>query len=139
MIILASDHKSPHFKLPWFPFGWEVLRSEHDYWFHLVTFNSEGKVTIVAKCSVFMSLDDSHATLENVFVPLAHRGHGYAQCLIKYIISVLPCNNICAKVAAANTSANKTFEKVFGAPVETASGQVMYCYVRPPPFSENCL
>lgn len=140
MIVIVSEHQTPDKRLPWLPFGLEVLCGNHDYWFHLAETTKNGKDVILAKCSVFVALDDSHASLENVFVPLAHRGHGYAQCLLRHILSVLPCNEICVKVSASNTAGNRTFEKVFGPPVQTEEGKVLYCFKRPPPFNEaDCL
>jgi hypothetical protein len=111
MNLLRSNFKSPYRQLPWWPDRWQILLSDSDCWFHLVTFNTSNKVIVLAKCSVQCSENK-----EDVFVPVVNRGHGYALVLLRLVLERLDCFAVHVQAASDNVPANKTYEKVFGAP-----------------------
>lgn len=111
---------------------WEIIGSNNDYWFHLVSEN-ENKITILAKCSVSIEYKYAQARIENVFVPFKYRGNGYAYLLLKEVIKILKRYDINEDIIYSvdakprfkleyiylfaivdNIPANKTYEKLFG-------------------------
>lgn len=83
---------------------------------------------VLAKCSVQCSDNKEDVFIHDVFVPVVNRGHGYAQVLLRLVLERLDCFEVHVQASSDNVPANKTYKKVFGAPVAVEDGFTHYYF-----------